>query len=199
MSRFQKGKTNLDLLEIVSGSGISWAICKSAPRPRQITMPTSHYSAFYRPDALPAVQPTASKHWRQYKTYTYAETHTQCHTHTHTYMHSQSSSACVVEKITNHYKCCENQNKITSIGSAVFACCRANKCVQHRPGHTVRPRYVKTVYTHGLLIESPFVPSSTERWAVRAKIRQKRPSRCKLCSEKVVEARKRERWKLWLV
>jgi len=29
----QKGKTNLDLLEqeIVSGSGISWAICKSAP------------------------------------------------------------------------------------------------------------------------------------------------------------------------
>jgi len=32
----QKGKTNLDLLEqeIVSGSGISWAICKSAPHPR---------------------------------------------------------------------------------------------------------------------------------------------------------------------
>jgi len=36
MSWHQKGKTNLDLLEqkIVSGSGISWAICKSAPRPR---------------------------------------------------------------------------------------------------------------------------------------------------------------------
>jgi len=31
--RYQEGKTNLDLLEqeIVSGSGISWAICKSAP------------------------------------------------------------------------------------------------------------------------------------------------------------------------
>ena len=31
VSRHQKGKTNLDLLEqeIVSGSGISWAICKS--------------------------------------------------------------------------------------------------------------------------------------------------------------------------
>jgi len=29
----QEGKTNLDLLEqeIASGSGISWAICKSAP------------------------------------------------------------------------------------------------------------------------------------------------------------------------
>jgi len=36
----------LDLLEqeIVSGSGISWAICKSAPQPRQTTMPASHHS-----------------------------------------------------------------------------------------------------------------------------------------------------------
>ena len=48
----------------VSGSGISWAICKSAPRSREITMPAPHYSVFYRPDALPAAQPTASKHWR---------------------------------------------------------------------------------------------------------------------------------------
>jgi len=51
--------------ETVSGSGISWAICKSAPRSRQITMPAPHHSVFYRPDALPATQPTASKHWRQ--------------------------------------------------------------------------------------------------------------------------------------
>jgi len=42
VSRYQKGKTrkvktNLDLLEqeIVSGSGMCWAICKSAPHPRQ--------------------------------------------------------------------------------------------------------------------------------------------------------------------
>ena len=48
----------------VSGSGISWAIWKSAPCSRQITMPTPHHSVFYRPDALPAAQPTASKHWR---------------------------------------------------------------------------------------------------------------------------------------
>ena len=27
-------------------------------------------------------------------------------------------------------------------------------------------------YTHALLLESPFVPSSTDCWAVRAKIRQ---------------------------
>jgi len=49
-------------LETVSGSGASWAVCKSAPRSKQITMPAPHHSFFYRPDALPATQPTASKH-----------------------------------------------------------------------------------------------------------------------------------------
>jgi len=44
--------------ETVIGSSISWAICKSAPRSRQITMPAPHHSIFYRPDALPATQPT---------------------------------------------------------------------------------------------------------------------------------------------
>jgi len=48
--------------EKVSGSCISWAICKSASHSRQITMPAPHRSVFYRPDALPAAQPTASKH-----------------------------------------------------------------------------------------------------------------------------------------
>ena len=51
--------------ETVGGSGTSWAICKSSPRSRQITMPAPHHSDFYRPDALPAAQPTASKHWRE--------------------------------------------------------------------------------------------------------------------------------------
>jgi len=50
--------------ETVSGSGISWATCKSAPRSRQITTSVPHHSVFYRPDALPAAQPTVSKHWR---------------------------------------------------------------------------------------------------------------------------------------
>ena len=45
----------------MSGSGIRCAICKSAPRSRQITMPLPHHSVFYRPDALPDAQPTASK------------------------------------------------------------------------------------------------------------------------------------------
>ena len=53
----------------MSGSGISWAICKSAPRSRQITTPAPHNSVFYRPDALPATQPTASKHWRDSRPY----------------------------------------------------------------------------------------------------------------------------------
>jgi len=50
--QYQKGKTSLDLNEarddgILGGSGISWTICKqSAPRSRQITTPTPHYSFF---------------------------------------------------------------------------------------------------------------------------------------------------------
>jgi len=51
--------------ETVSGSGISWAIYKSSPRSGQVSTPASHRSVFYRPDDLPAAQPTASKHWRQ--------------------------------------------------------------------------------------------------------------------------------------
>jgi len=64
VSRYQKGKIDLDLLkqETVSVSGISWAVCKSAPSSRQITTPVPHHSVFYRPDALPAAQLTASKH-----------------------------------------------------------------------------------------------------------------------------------------
>jgi len=40
--------------ETVSGSGISWAICKSAPQPWLITMSASHHSVVCRPDAFPA-------------------------------------------------------------------------------------------------------------------------------------------------
>jgi len=46
--------------ETVSGSGTRWAICKSAPRSRQKTTPAPHRSVFYRPDALPAAQPSQS-------------------------------------------------------------------------------------------------------------------------------------------
>jgi len=59
--------------ETMSGSGCSWAICKSAPCSRQITTPSPHHSVFYWPDALPAAQPTASKHWRQITLNNYIE------------------------------------------------------------------------------------------------------------------------------
>jgi len=46
VSRHQKGKPFWILLkqEMMGGSGISWAICKSfAPHSRQITMPVPHH------------------------------------------------------------------------------------------------------------------------------------------------------------
>ena len=68
VSRYQKGKTSLDLNEarddgVLRCSGISWTICKQpAPHSRQITTPTPHHSIFYRPDSLPNTQPTVSKY-----------------------------------------------------------------------------------------------------------------------------------------
>ena len=64
VGRYQKGKTNLDFTEARDNEW-QWhqlGICKSAPRSRQITTPAPHHSIFYRPDALPAAKPTASKH-----------------------------------------------------------------------------------------------------------------------------------------
>ena len=64
VSRYQKGKTSLDFTE-ARDSEWQWhqlGMCKSAPRSRQITMPAPHHSVFYRPDALPAAQPTVSEH-----------------------------------------------------------------------------------------------------------------------------------------
>ena len=57
-------KTNLDFTE-ARDSEWQWhqlGICKSAPRSRQITTPALHHSVFYRLDALPVAQRTASKH-----------------------------------------------------------------------------------------------------------------------------------------
>ena len=45
--------------EIVSGNGISWAICKSAPHSRQITTPAPHYSGFLQA-GCPSWRPTNS-------------------------------------------------------------------------------------------------------------------------------------------
>jgi len=71
VSRHQKGKPFWILLEQKrrwDGSGISWTICKSFA-PCSSLRTDNHAStsslSFYRPDALPAAQPTASKHWRK--------------------------------------------------------------------------------------------------------------------------------------
>ena len=45
--------------ETVSGSCISWAVCKSAPRSRQITMPAPHHSVFL-PSGCPSCHRTNS-------------------------------------------------------------------------------------------------------------------------------------------
>ena len=45
--------------ETVSGSGISWAMYKSAPRSRQITMPAPHHSVFLQA-GCPSCRPTNS-------------------------------------------------------------------------------------------------------------------------------------------
>jgi len=60
-------KTNLDLLEqeIASCNGIISATYKSARRSREMTITAPHHSLFYRPDTIPATEPTALKHWKQ--------------------------------------------------------------------------------------------------------------------------------------
>jgi len=67
VSRYQKGKTNLDSTE-ARDSEWQWhqlghmQVCISLQTDNHASTPRSHHSVFYRPDALPAAQPTASKH-----------------------------------------------------------------------------------------------------------------------------------------
>ena len=61
VSRYQKGKTNLDFTE-ARDSGISWAVCKLAPRSRQITMPAPHHSVFLQA-GCPSCRPTNSNYF----------------------------------------------------------------------------------------------------------------------------------------
>ena len=56
VSWYQKGKSKQ---ETVSGSGISWAVCKSAPCSRQITTPAPHHSVFLQA-LCPFCRPTNS-------------------------------------------------------------------------------------------------------------------------------------------
>ena len=47
--------------ETVSGSGISWAICKSAPRSRQKTTPTPHHSKKFFTGRMPFLPPNQQR------------------------------------------------------------------------------------------------------------------------------------------
>ena len=69
VSRYQKGKTDLDFTGarrqwVAVASAGPYASLHLAPDRQPCQYPTT---VFYRPDALPAAQPTASKHWRHKK------------------------------------------------------------------------------------------------------------------------------------
>jgi len=69
VSRYQKGKINLDFTE-ARDSEWQWhqlglmQVCTSLQTDNHASTPP--LSFFYRPYALPAAQPTASKHWRHW-------------------------------------------------------------------------------------------------------------------------------------
>ena len=74
MSWYQKGKTNLDFNE-ARDSEWQWhlqlghmQVCTSLQTDNHASIPPL---SFYRPDALPAAQPTVSKHWLKYNTIHY--------------------------------------------------------------------------------------------------------------------------------
>ena len=70
VSRYQKGETNLDFTE-ARDSEWHWhqlgrmQVCISLQTDNHASTPPLKF--FYRPDALPAAQPTASKHWRHWQ------------------------------------------------------------------------------------------------------------------------------------
>jgi len=69
VSRYQKGKTNLDFTD-ARDSEWQWQqlghmqVCTSLQTDNHASTPPF---SFYRPDAFPDAQPTASKHWRPYR------------------------------------------------------------------------------------------------------------------------------------
>jgi len=64
VSWYQKGKTNLDFTE---SRDSEWQWHQLGHMQVCTSLQHSTTRSFYRPDALPATQPTASKHWRQFK------------------------------------------------------------------------------------------------------------------------------------
>jgi len=66
VSQYQKGKTSLDITE---ASDCEWKWHQLGRMQVCTSLQTDNHAStqfFYRPDAVPAAQPTVSKHWRQH-------------------------------------------------------------------------------------------------------------------------------------
>ena len=91
------------------GSGISWDMCKSAPSSRQDNHTSTPWLSFFcRPDALPAAQPTASKHWKQIM-YNNWKLYNMFHQH-----HTKNDCCCIFKQLG----CLHD--------TACICCCSAN-------------------------------------------------------------------------
>jgi len=102
--------------ETVSGSGIisDIQVCTSLQTDNHASTPPL---SFYRPDALPAAQPTASKHWRHDKALKACQSTVQS---------STRQTRCKQYKSVNTYiDLCENINKSTVVIR------RPAKCLEH--------------------------------------------------------------------
>ena len=83
VSQYQKGKTNLDFTEARDREW-QWhqlghiQVCISLQTDNHASTPPVKF--FYSPDALPAAQPTVSKHWRQFYSHCHHDKNQQfCH------------------------------------------------------------------------------------------------------------------------
>ena len=98
VSRYQKGKTNLDFTE-ARDSEWQWhqlghmQVCISLRTDNHAS--TTPLKVFYRPDALPAAQPTSSKHWRQLLTMKLQANSVWCKT-IYIYLYVSSNSVIVI-------------------------------------------------------------------------------------------------------
>jgi len=104
VSRYQKNKTNLDFTE---ARDREWQWHQLGHMQVCTLLQTdNHHSVFYRPDALPAIQPTVSKHRRQIskKNYSPKEKTQQKHLHTNrVFCFTQSVVTISIMNINSNY------------------------------------------------------------------------------------------------
>ena len=86
--------------EIVSGSGISWAICKSAPHSTRITTAAPHHSVFLQA-GCPSCRPTNSV--KALKTILFACEHYSQFTHRFQLVAVNQSTKPIYSSATNKY------------------------------------------------------------------------------------------------